>query len=46
MKLPRDLSSDELLKAPIKIGTLNAILHDVAASASLSRDELLETLFP
>lgn len=79
MKLPRDLSSDELVKAlarleyevdrqagshirlttqrdgehhltipahkPLKIGTLNAILRDVAAHASLSRDQLLETLF-
>ena len=80
MKLPRDLSGNELVKAlarlgyivdhqtgshirlttqhngehhvtipahnPIKIGTLNAILHDVAAYASLSREELLEKLFP
>ena len=30
---------------PLKIGTLNAILRDVAAHASLSRDQLLETLF-
>lgn len=79
MKLPRDLSSDELVKAlarlgyvvdhqtgshirlttqrngehhvtipahdPIKIGTLSAILRDVATHASLSRDELLEVLF-
>lgn len=78
MKLPRDLSSDELVKAlaqleyvvdhqtgshirlttqrngehhltipahnPIKIGTLSAILRDVATHASLSRDELLEIL--
>lgn len=80
MKLPRDLSGEELVKAlarlgyvvdrqtgshirlttqrdgehhvtipahdPIKIGTLNAILRDVAAHASHSRNELLETLFP
>ena len=79
MKLPRDLSSDQLVKSlamlgygvehqtashirlttqrngehhvtipahkPLKIGTLNAILRDVAAHASLSRDQLLETLF-
>ena len=79
MKLPRDLSSDELVKAlarlgyvvdhqtgshirlttqrngehhltipahdPIKIGTLSAILRDVATHASLSREELLEILF-
>ncbi len=31
---------------PIKIGTLNAILKDVAAHASLTRDELLALLFP
>ena len=30
---------------PLKIVTLNAILRDVAAHASLSRDQLLETLF-
>jgi len=31
---------------PLKIGTLNSILKDVAAHATLSRDELLEKLFP
>ncbi|MEI1374136.1 type II toxin-antitoxin system HicA family toxin [Nostoc sp. UHCC 0926] len=31
---------------PIKIGTLNAILRDVAAHAGLTRDELLALLFP
>lgn len=79
MKLPRDLSSDELVKAlarigdlvnrqtgshirlttqrngehhvtipaddAIKIGTLSAILNEVATHAGLSRDELLEVLF-
>jgi predicted RNA binding protein YcfA (HicA-like mRNA interferase family) len=30
---------------PIKIGTLNAILRDVANHADLSREELLELLF-
>jgi predicted RNA binding protein YcfA (HicA-like mRNA interferase family) len=30
----------------IKIGTLNAILKDVAAHAALTRDELLALLFP
>ena len=79
MKLPRDLSSDELVKAlarlgyvvdrqtgshirlttqrngehhvtipahdAIKIGTLSAILNDVATHTGLSRDELLEILF-
>ncbi len=30
---------------PIKIGTLNAILRDVADHAGLSREELLEELF-
>lgn len=79
MKLPRDLSGRELVKAlarlgyevshqtgshirittlrngeyhvtvpahdPIKIGTLNAILRDVADHAGLIREELLELLF-
>ena len=31
---------------PIKIGTLNAILRDVAAHAGFTRDELLALLFP
>ena len=31
---------------PIKIGTLSAILRDVAEHAKLSRDELLRRLFP
>jgi len=31
---------------PIKIGTLNAILKDVAAHAGLTRNELLALLFP
>ncbi len=31
---------------PIKIGTLSAILRDVAAHAGLTRDELLKELFP
>ncbi|MBD0344402.1 MAG: type II toxin-antitoxin system HicA family toxin [Coleofasciculus sp. Co-bin14] len=79
MKLPRDLSGQELVNAlarlgyevsrqtgshirlttqrngehhitvpahdPIKIGTLNAILRNVADHAGLSREELLEELF-
>jgi predicted RNA binding protein YcfA (HicA-like mRNA interferase family) len=79
LKLPRDLSGRELVKAlarlgyevshqtgshirlttlrngehhvtvpahdPIKIGTLNAILRDVADHAGLIREELLELLF-
>ncbi len=79
MKLPRDLSGQDLVNAlvrleyevsrqtgshirlttqrngehhitvpahdPIKIGTLNAILRDVANHADLSREELLELLF-
>jgi predicted RNA binding protein YcfA (HicA-like mRNA interferase family) len=79
LKLPRDLSGTELVKAlarleyeishqtgshirlttqrngehhitvpahdPIKIGTLNAIVKDVASHAGLSRNELLEVLF-
>ncbi|MEH2223182.1 type II toxin-antitoxin system HicA family toxin [Nostoc sp.] len=31
---------------PIKIGTLNAILRDVAAHAGFTHDELLALLFP
>jgi predicted RNA binding protein YcfA (HicA-like mRNA interferase family) len=30
---------------PIKVGTLNAILRDVAEKNDLTRDELLERLF-
>jgi len=32
--------------APLKIGTLNAILKDVAAQSGLTRDELLARLLP
>jgi predicted RNA binding protein YcfA (HicA-like mRNA interferase family) len=79
MKLPRDLSSDDLIKKlfqlgyevsrqtgshirlttsengtyqitipahnPVKIGTLNNILRDVALHFNLSKDELLKILF-
>ncbi|MBD0263605.1 MAG: type II toxin-antitoxin system HicA family toxin [Tolypothrix sp. T3-bin4] len=79
MKLPRDLSGEDLIKAlaklgyektrqtgshvrlttqehgehhltipahdPIKIGTLNAILRDVANHFDLEREELLNHLF-
>ncbi|WP_017314713.1 type II toxin-antitoxin system HicA family toxin [Mastigocladopsis repens] len=79
MKLPRDLSSEDLVKAlarfeylvdrqtgshirlttqkngehhvtipahdPLKIGTLNAILRDIAEHFGLSRDELIAELF-
>lgn len=31
--------------SPIKVGTLNAILRDIAEHFSISRDELLERLF-
>jgi len=30
---------------PLKIGTLNAILRDVAGHADMTREELLRTLF-
>lgn len=30
---------------PLKVGTLNSILRDVADHANLSRDELLDLLF-
>ena len=79
MKIPRDLSDKEFIKAlaclgyevtrqtgshirlttqrdgehnitipahnPIKVGTLSAILRDIADHFGLSRDELLEELF-
>lgn len=32
--------------SPIKIGTLNGILRDVATHCDLTRDELAERLFP
>jgi predicted RNA binding protein YcfA (HicA-like mRNA interferase family) len=32
--------------SPIKIGTLNAILRDVATHFELTRDQLAERLFP
>jgi predicted RNA binding protein YcfA (HicA-like mRNA interferase family) len=79
VKLPRDLSGEELVKLlahlgyevshqtgshlrlttqqngehhvtvpahdPIKVGTLNAILRDVATHAGITREELLAQLF-
>jgi predicted RNA binding protein YcfA (HicA-like mRNA interferase family) len=79
MKLPRDLSANDLVKAlktlgyqatrqtgshirlsttqngehhitipnhsPIKIGTLSAILSEVASHFQLSKEELVKTLF-
>jgi predicted RNA binding protein YcfA (HicA-like mRNA interferase family) len=79
MKLPRNLSGDDLIKAlsrlgyqptrqrgshvrlttdqngrhdvtvprndPLRVGTLAAILRDVAAHFEITRDELLERLF-
>ncbi len=79
MKLPRDLSAEDLIKAlsklgyettrqtgshirlttqengehnltipahdPIKVGTLNAILRDIADHFNLEREELLNRLF-
>ena len=79
MRLPRDLSGDDLIKAlerldyaptrqrgshvrlttqqngehhvtipkhdPLRVGTLSAVLQDVAAHFSLTRDELLRRLF-
>lgn len=79
MRLPRDLSGDDLIKAlarlgylptrqrgshvrvttmengrhdvtvprsdPLRIGTLAAILRDVAAHFGISRDELMRRLF-
>ena len=69
MKLPRDLSGADLVKAlarigyrvtlespaqhhvtipahdPLKLGTLAAILSDIAAHHEISRDVLLDRLF-
>ncbi len=79
MKLPRDLSGEDLAKAlyrigyritrqtgshlrltidspiqhhltipahdPLKVGTLSAILADVAGNLKISRDDLLDQLF-
>ncbi|MDP6107414.1 MAG: hypothetical protein QGI33_03125 [Candidatus Brocadiia bacterium] len=55
MKLPPDLSGRELAQAlarlghdpiawDIKVGTLSAILHEVAVHAGLTREELLREL--
>ncbi|HYN83656.1 MAG TPA: hypothetical protein VER32_00265 [Pyrinomonadaceae bacterium] len=44
MKLPRDLSGDDLaraLTAPLRVGTLASILDDVAAHFGVTRSELL-----
>jgi predicted RNA binding protein YcfA (HicA-like mRNA interferase family) len=79
MKLPRNLSGDDLIKAlarsgyaptrqrgshvrlntlqngkhdvtvprndPLRVGTLSAILRDVAAHFGITRDELIDRLF-
>jgi predicted RNA binding protein YcfA (HicA-like mRNA interferase family) len=79
VKIPRDLSANQLVRAlsrlgysvtrqtgshvrlttaengehhitipshdPLKVGTLSAILSDVAAHAKITRNQLLETLF-
>lgn len=41
MKLPRDLSGAD----PLKIGTLAAILNDVAGHLKITREQLQERLF-
>jgi hypothetical protein len=49
LKIPRDLSGVALAKALSKlgyqVGTLSAILGDVAAHLKITRDELLQRLF-
>jgi len=57
MRLPRDLSGDDLVKAlrglgyevtrhnPLRIGTLAGILSDVAEHFELSREDLVARLF-
>jgi hypothetical protein len=42
MKLPRDLTGAELAKA---LGTLSAILGDVAERLKMDREELLRQVF-
>ncbi|MFH0352262.1 MAG: hypothetical protein ACHBMF_10100 [Chromatiales bacterium] len=46
-ELPRDLSGIELASAhdPLKVGTLAAILGDLAAHLKVDREELLHRLF-
>jgi hypothetical protein len=44
MKLPRDVSGDELAKL-LKIGTLSSILEDIAKYLEISKESLIKELF-
>lgn len=50
IRLQRDLPTPHALTiprhSPLKIGTLSSILGDVAAASEVSREALLEALFP
>ncbi len=49
MKLPRDLSGKHLIKSadhdPLKIGTLSAIIGEMAIHFNISKEEILKQLF-
>lgn len=45
MKLPRDLSGLELARALAKVGTLAAVLSEVAGHLKIDKDALAEKLF-
>lgn len=52
MKLPRDVDARQLIKAlavsgcsPLKAGTLNAILAEVATHHRLDKSDLIRRLF-
>jgi hypothetical protein len=45
LKLPRDVAGAELARALAKVGTLAAILDEVARHAKIGREQLLELLF-
>jgi hypothetical protein len=45
MKLPRDVSGAHPNHDPLRIGTLAAIVADIAAHHGLARETLIERLF-
>ncbi len=49
MKLPRDLGGEELAHSqhkPLKVGTLNRVLNEIAQHLGMDKQELLRRLFP
>lgn len=44
MRLPRDLSGEEVAKQ-FRVGTLDAIVTDIAEFLGLSKSEVRDTLF-